>query len=373
MSIPHDESFGDDSVPVCPALAALGWDARWAGRMEPYLGRGWEPARVVCEHRGAYVAAGASGELWAELSGRFRHEHPARAEWPAVGDWVMVSPRAEEGAATVQAVLPRRSRFSRTAAGDRTEEQVVAANVDVVFLVTSLDGDFNLRRIERFLAVTRESGAEPVILLNKADLLDNADEIAAEVTAIAGDAAVIPISAETGTGFRKLSRWLKKGRTIALLGSSGVGKSTIANRIMRDEVQVTAEVREKDSKGRHTTTRRELFVAPSGAMLIDTPGMRELQLWSADVGKAFADVTALAAQCKFSNCRHGSEAGCAIQAALASGALPAERWQSYLKLLVEQETMAARLHARREQPKKIAWRKAAKESRVRPRITADHD
>jgi len=354
-------------------LADLGWDEHFEAAFAPHAAAGLRPARVICELKHAYALNTGDDELVGECRGKLLHAAGSRAELPSIGDWVATRPRPGSSKLDILAVLPRKTRFCRRAAGEHGHEQTIAANLDTVFLVSSLDANLNLRRIERFLAVTRESGAEPVILLNKADLLDNADEIAAEVTAIAGDAAVIPISAETGTGFRKLSRWLKKGRTIALLGSSGVGKSTIANRIMRDEVQVTAEVREKDSKGRHTTTRRELFVAPSGAMLIDTPGMRELQLWSADVGEAFADVTALAAQCKFSNCRHGSEAGCAIQAALASGALPSERWQSYLKLLVEQETMAARLHARREQPKKIAWRKAAKESRVRPRITADHD
>ena len=335
MSIPHDESFGDDSVPVCPALAALGWDARWAGQMEPYLGRGWEPARVVCEHREAYVAAGASGDLRAELSGRFRHEHPARAEWPAVGDWVMAAPRAEEGAATVHAVLPRRSRFSRTAAGDRTEEQVVAANVDVVFLVTSLDGDFNLRRIERYLTVAWDSGARPVVVLNKADLCADADARVAEVEAAAPGAPVAVLSAATGRGVDALRALLPPGATGALLGSSGVGKSSLVNALLGRERQAVRAVRADDSRGRHTTTHRELIPLPGGGLIMDTPGMRELQIWSADddgLETAFADVEALAARCRFDDCTHENEPGCAVRAALEDGTLKPDRFRSYTKL-----------------------------------------
>ncbi|HOH50235.1 MAG TPA: ribosome small subunit-dependent GTPase A [Candidatus Hydrogenedentes bacterium] len=365
MSIPHDESFGDDSVPVCPALAALGWDARWAGRMEPYLGRGWEPARVVCEHRGAYVAAGASGELWAELSGRFRHEHPARAEWPAVGDWVMVSPRAGEDAATVRAVLPRRSRFSRTAAGDRTEEQVVAANVDVVFLVTSLDGDFNLRRIERYLTVAWDSGARPVVVLNKADLCADADARAAEAEAAAPGAPVVVLSAATGTGVDALRAQVPPGATGALLGSSGVGKSSLVNALLGRERQAVRAVRADDSRGRHTTTNRELIPLPGGGLIMDTPGMRELQIWSDDDGleTAFADVEALAALCRFADCTHENEPGCAVRAALEDGSLDRGRFRSYTKLRREIQYQELRQDQSARQIEKTRWRGIAKEIR----------
>ena len=353
-------------------LAALGWDDTFAVAFAPPAAAGLRPARVICELKHAYALHTGDDEIVGECRGSLLHKATSRAALPAIGDWVATRPRPGARKLDILAVLPRKTRFCRRAAGEHGHEQTIAANIDTVFLVSSLDANLNLRRIERFLSVTRESGAEPVILLNKADLHADPETAAAGVVAIAGGATVLTLSAETGAGFRKLARWLKPGRTVALLGSSGVGKSTIANRLMRDEVQFTQEVRGKDSKGRHTTTRRELFIAPSGAMLIDTPGMRELQLWSADVEEAFADVLALAAQCRYANCRHGTEAGCAIRAALASGALTAERWQSYLKLLGEQEAMAARLHARREQPKKIVWRKAGK-AVARPRITPDHE
>ncbi len=365
MSIPHDESFGDDSVPVCPALAALGWDARWAGRMEPYGGRGWEPARVVCEHRGAYVAAGASGELWAELSGRFRHEHPARAEWPAVGDWVMVSPRAGEDAATVRAVLPRRSRFSRTAAGDRTEEQVVAANVDVVFLVTSLDGDFNLRRIERYLTVAWDSGARPVVVLNKADVCAEVEARVAEAEAAAPGVPVAVMSAATGRGVDALRALLPPGATGALLGSSGVGKSSLVNALLGRERQAVRSVRADDSRGRHTTTNRELIPLPGGGLIMDTPGMRELQIWSDDDGleTAFADVEALAALCRFADCTHENEPGCAVRAALEDGSLDRGRFRSYTKLRREIQYQELRQDQSARQIEKTRWRGIAKEIR----------
>lgn len=366
MSIPHDESIGDNPVPLCPALAALGWDARWAGQMEPYLGRGWEPARVVCEHREAYVAAGASGDLRAELSGRFRHEHPARAEWPAVGDWVMAAPRAEEGAATVHAVLPRRSRFSRTAAGDRTEEQVVAANVDVVFLVTSLDGDFNLRRIERYLTVAWDSGARPVVVLNKADLCADADARMAEVEAAAPGAPVAVLSAATGRGVDALRALLPPGATGALLGSSGVGKSSLVNALLGRERQAVRAVRADDSRGRHTTTHRELIPLPGGGLIMDTPGMRELQIWSADddgLETAFADVEALAARCRFDDCTHENEPGCAVRAALEDGTLKPDRFRSYAKLRREIRYQELRQDQSARHIEKTRWRGIAKEIR----------
>ncbi|NLV39691.1 MAG: ribosome small subunit-dependent GTPase A [Candidatus Hydrogenedentes bacterium] len=333
--------------------------------MEPYLGRGWEPARVVCEHREAYVAAGASGDLWAELSGRFRHEHPARAEWPAVGDWVAVSPREEEDAATVHAVLPRRSRFSRTAAGDRTEEQVVAANVDVVFLVTSLDGDFNLRRLERYLTVAWDSGARPVVVLNKADLCGEVDARVAEAEAAAPGAPVAVLSAATGRGVDALRALLPPGATGALLGSSGVGKSSLVNALLGRERQAVRAVRADDSRGRHTTTQRELIPLPGGGLIMDTPGMRELQIWSDDDGleTAFADVEALAAQCRFADCTHENEPGCAVRAALEGGTLDGGRFRSYEKLRREIRYQELRQEQSARQIEKTRWRGIAKEIR----------
>jgi len=270
-------------------------------------------------------------------------------------------------------VLPRVSKFSRRAAGENGHEQVLAANTDTLFILAALDTKLNLRRIERYLSVARLSGAEPVLLLSKADLHPDPESVAAELKPIAGEAPVLILSAETGKGCPKLRGFLKKGRTIAFLGPSGSGKSTLVNRLMRDEVQGTQEVRGSDAKGRHTTTRRELFVTPSGALLIDTPGLRELQLWNAGIEESFSDVEQIALRCRFGNCSHEKETGCAIMAALKEGTLPTQRWESYNKLLIERAELQVHLASRPDRKPQIAWRKSAKEIRphFRPHTVED--
>ena len=317
-------------------LAELGWNDHFAAAFAPHAAEGSVPGRVTLELKGYYEVTGESGARLGACSGRFINTAREPADFPAIGDWVAVTP--QEGEPTrvhIHAVLPRRTKFSRLAAGLEPVEQVVAANVDTVFLVSGLDGNYHLHRTERYLAAAWASGAQPVILLNKADLADEAAAgLSAEIAAVAPAVPVFVVSAQTRRGLKALAPYLKPGATIALLGSSGVGKSTLINRLVGEKLQDTQEVREVDGKGRHTTTRRELLVAPNGVIVIDTPGMREIQPWdaAAEVESAFGDVTALAARCKFRDCTHTVEPGCAIQAALADGTLDPARWQSYLRM-----------------------------------------
>ncbi len=346
-------------------LVSLGWTSYFSHYFEPLARRGLVPARVVREDRELYLVLGECGELTAEPSGRMRHEVRSRSEWPAVGDWVAIEPRIAEQRATIQALLPRRSRISRKVAGFRTDEQVVAANVDTVFLVSGLDGDFNLRRIERALAMAWESGVNPIIVLNKADVAPRLEQQVAAVERIAMGVPVHVASAETGVGLEALSAYLGPGQTAVLVGSSGVGKSSLINRLVGSERQKVHSVREDDSRGRHTTTRRELLFPPGGAMIIDNPGIRELQLWGDDDGdtgglaETFEDINALAAQCRFHNCRHESEPGCAIRAALEAGQLDPGRLKSYEKMQRELSFLARRVDERarteaKERSKKLS-------------------
>ena len=338
-------------------LTALGWDDALAEEFEPHRRAGLIPGRVSIQHRGAYDVLTAEGELRCDVAGRLYDEAASPADLPAVGDWVAVAARPEEAAGTVQAVLARRTKFSRKTAWQASEEQVLAANVDVALIVTSLNEDMNLRRLERYLTLAWESGATPVLVLTKADLADDVPAVVAEVESVAFGAAVHAISSVTGEGLDELRAHLRPGVTAALLGSSGVGKSTLVNTLVGEELLETREIRE-DGKGRHTTTRRELIQLPGGALVIDTPGMREVQLWIADDGleEAFEDVTELFGQCRFSDCAHQSEPGCAVKEAIANGTLAPERWESYLKLQRELAHLDRRLDKRAQAEERKRWR-----------------
>ena len=338
-------------------LTALGWDDVLAEQFEPHARAGLIPGRVAVQHRGAYDVLTERGELRCDVAGRLYDEAPSPAALPAVGDWVAVAARPEEGAGTVQAVLPRRTKFSRKTAWQASEEQVLAANVDIVLIVSSLNEDLNLRRLERYLTLAWESGARPLVVLTKSDLADDVSGAVAAVESVAFGAPVLPISSVTGEGLDELRSHLTPGVTAALLGSSGVGKSTLINTLAGEELLFTQEIRD-DGRGRHTTTRRELIQLPDGALVIDTPGMREVQLWIAEDGleEAFEDVTELFGHCRFSDCAHQSEPGCAVKEALANGTLAPERWESYVKLQRELAHLERRLDKRAAAEERKRWR-----------------
>ena len=293
------------------ALKLWGWNEDWARRFTRHAEGGWLPGRISVEHRGLYHYHGPHGEGVASVSGRLRHLAVGRADFPAVGDWVALRFSADAGPAVIEAVLARTNKLSRKSAGESGEEQLLAANLDVLFLVSSLNLDLNPSRLERFLAAAALPGCQSVLLLTKSDLCDSPAAAALDLRARLGDVPVHAVSALTGENCDELQAYLGPGRTVSLLGSSGVGKSTLINRLLGREVQRTREVRESDDRGRHATTHRELFVLPGGGLVIDTPGLREIQLWEGDQGieSAFADVESLAESCRFADCRHRGEPG----------------------------------------------------------------
>jgi ribosome biogenesis GTPase / thiamine phosphate phosphatase len=342
-------------------LERLGWNDDVARQFEEQ-GAGFVPGRVSVQHRGSWMVATEEGDDLVELTGRLRHQ-AAPGDLPVVGDWVWLRDGLIDG------VLPRSSKFSRKTPWTEISEQVLVANVDVAFLVMGLDErDFNVRRLERYLTTAWEGGATPVIVLNKADLAAELEGQVAEVESVAFGVPVHAVSAETADGLEGLLPHLAGGRTAALLGSSGVGKSTIINRLLGEERFTTRDVR-SDGRGRHTTSHRELVAVPGG-VIIDTPGLRELQLWETDGGldQTFVDIADLIAECRFSDCRHRTEPGCAVKEALSYGTLSRERWESYLKLQRELARLERKLDPKLQADERKRWAAITKSHRQRRKV-----
>jgi len=350
-------------------LTALGWGDFFEANFRLFEQDGYVPGRVFLEHRTFFRVYTQYGEMLAEISGKLRHEAVNRGDLPAVGDWVVITPRPEGDRAMIHAVLPRRTSFARKIAGSRTEEQIVGTNIDTVFLLTSLNQDFNLRRIERYLIVAWESGANPIIVLSKSDLCEQVEDRVSEVESVARAVPIHVLSVVTGFGLQGLAQYFRRGLTVALLGSSGVGKSTLINHLTGTDRLKVQSVREDDDRGKHTTTHRELVLLRGGGLVLDTPGMRELQLWDGEesLPVVFEDIELLADECFFSDCRHQDEPRCAVRDALAEGSIDTSRYESYEKLHKELNYLARRKDKRYAIAEKQKWKKLSRMATERAR------
>ncbi|MCJ7499460.1 ribosome small subunit-dependent GTPase A [bacterium] len=339
------------------SLENIGYNRQLAEAFEKLDLERAQPGRVVWQSTYSYRVQCEDGEIAAEPTGKVK-----AGDLPAVGDWVAVRPAAADEMGTILAILPRTSAFSRNTASKGVNEQVVAANIDEVLIVTDLDRDFNLRRIERYITLVYNSGASPVVVLNKTDLAADVESVFAQTEAVSPGVPIFAVSAEKNQGIEQLKNRINQGKTVAFLGSSGVGKSTIINCLLGEDRMEVGEVRETDGKGRHTTTHRELVSLPGGGAVIDTPGMREIQVWGDEEGlmEAFPEIEDLTAACRFRNCRHDSENGCAVLEALDSGHLDKGRFESYMKLRAEFESLEVRKSQNARMEEKRAGKRFAK-------------
>ena len=345
-------------------LTKLGWNAERAAQFAPHAAKGLVPARVAVEDKHFYRVWTADAELTAQVTGKLIHEARGNhSKLPKVGDWVAVKLVPNEAKAAIHALLPRHTQITRKASGRDTAAQILATNVETVFLVTAADPTFNAARLERMLAMAHDSGARPVVILNKIDLCDDLDAKLAEAARGAGDALVLAACALTGRGVKKLAALIKPGDTVVFIGTSGVGKSSLINRLYGEDIQATVEVRAQDAKGRHTTSWREMIFLPKGGVVIDTPGMREFHLWDASQGakETFPEIEALAPGCHFRDCTHTQEKACAVLTALAAGTLSRERYDSFVKLQLE-------ICYLREAEKRAGWSDRRKSDRVAHRV-----
>jgi ribosome biogenesis GTPase / thiamine phosphate phosphatase len=346
------------------SLTKLGWNAARDEQFAPYLAKGFIPARVAVEDKHFYRVWTAEAELSAQITGKLMHEARSdHSKLPKVGDWVAIKLVPNEEKAAIQTVLPRQTQITRKTSGRNTAAQILATNIETVFLVTAADPTFNAARLERMLVMGHESGARPVILLNKIDLCDDLEAKLTEATRVAGDALVLAVCALTGRGVKKLAALIKPADTVAFIGTSGVGKSSLINQLYGEDLMPTIEVREQDSKGRHTTSWREMICLPKGGVVIDTPGMREFHLWGASEGtkETFPEIEALASGCHFRDCTHTKEKNCAVIAALARNTLPRERYDNFVKLQLEISHL-------REAEKQAGWQTRRKSDRVAHRV-----
>jgi ribosome biogenesis GTPase len=352
-------------------IEQYGWSDALQLAFEPHARAGHRPGRIIIQQREAHLVVTDGGNLSARLSGRLRHE-AREAGHPVAGDWVALSAKAGEGAATIHAILPRRTAFVRRAADSVQTLQVIAANIDVVFVVTSMNADLNPRRLERFLAAAWQSGARPVVVLTKADLCEQPEDQAAEIATLAAGCPVLVVSAREGLGLGGLKDHISPGETCVLIGSSGVGKSTLVNALLGEERMATQDIRAADARGRHTTSHRQLVLLPGGGLILDTPGIREVGLIDADEGLStvFDDIEQLARNCRFRDCGHSSEPGCAVRAALDEGLLDAGRWAHFQKLSrelaalgVTKDRMAEEVERRRQAMAQRVYRSAKKDLR----------
>jgi ribosome biogenesis GTPase len=345
-------------------LEILGWNPFFQENFKKLNLPDSIPARIISESKNSFQVYSEHGEMTGVIAGKMRYHTDAGNSRPAVGDWVAVKPLVDEKKAIIYAVLPRKSHFSRKEAGERTAEQIVSANVDTVFIVSGLDGgrNLNIRRIERYLTLAWSSGATPVIILNKVDLCSDVSKYIQSVEDIAPGISIHAVSARERIGLEALRNYLTAGNTVAFLGSSGVGKSALINALLGQEIQKTAEIRQDDHMGRHTTTMRQLILIPSGGMVIDTPGMREIQMWAGEDGLqgAFHDIKRLADECRFTDCSHNAEPGCAVKAAIELGDLDPARLESFRKLQNELSYLASKEEQSTRLYEKQKWKKIAK-------------